>query len=68
MIIYKGYQVKPDEKAPGCLKIVTDGKGGKIPDCLGGLYTNTTLAIRDIDNYLELRASKVKNAKTEVEE
>lgn len=67
MLIYKGYQIKADPQSPGCLRVVTDGLGGKIPDCLSGRYTNYTFAIRDVDNYVEVKASRGRNAKTETE-
>lgn len=60
MIIYKGYQVKPHSIYPAHYIIVTDGKGGKIPDVLSGMFTKTDIATIAIDKYLETKASKDK--------
>ena len=57
MIIYKGYQIKPHSLYPNNYIVVTDGKGGKIPNVLDTLFTSTGLAKREVDNYL---AKKVK--------
>lgn len=53
IIIHKGYQVKPSKDNPHSWIVVTDGKGGKIPKCLEGMFTSPTLAIKNIDTYLE---------------
>lgn len=64
MIIYKNYQIKPHKTIPTCHIVVTDGKGGKVPDMLTGMYTNTTFAKQDIDRYLDSKPVKEpKNAK-----
>ena len=56
--IHKGYQVKPHKETPTSYIVVTDGKGGKIPDCLSGLFTSTGLAKSEIDNYLSVKEAK----------
>lgn len=56
--IHRGYQVKPSPSSPYCSLIVTDGKGGKIPNVLNGLFTSPTLAIQAIDNYLGTKELK----------
>lgn len=64
MIIYKGYQIKPFKAVPSVLIIVTDGKGGKIPDILSGMYTSPVVAKLAIDQYLEKKPKKeTENAK-----
>lgn len=64
MIIYKTYQIKPHKVVPTSYIIVTDGKGGKIPDMLTGVYTSPTVAKLAIDMYLEKKPKKeVENAK-----
>jgi hypothetical protein len=68
MQTYKGYQIKADKKHPGCLCVVTEGQGGKIPNILSGMYTTYSLAFRDIDTYLETKIQRGRNAKTETEE
>jgi hypothetical protein len=59
MIIYKGFQIKPHKEFPATCIIVTDGKGGKIPNVLSGLFTSTGIAQNQIDSYLD---QKEKNA------
>ena len=56
--IHKGYQVKPHTLTPNNYIVVTDGKGGKIPDCLTGMYTTPTLATYAIDLYLDSKIKK----------
>lgn len=58
MIIYKDYQIKPDKKYPSTYVCVTDGKGGKIPDVLSGLFTSSGLVKKTIDKYLEDKNAK----------
>jgi hypothetical protein len=50
--IYKGYQIKTVENLPRCFTIVTDGRGGKIPNVLQGVYTSVGRAQQQIDTYL----------------
>lgn len=52
MIVYEGYQIKQSKQMPTLYVIVTDGKGGKIPDVLSGMFTSTPIAKQEIDNYL----------------
>jgi hypothetical protein len=61
IIEYKGYQIKPHKQFPTSYICVTAGKGGTIPDVLGGLFTSTGLVKDLIDKYLEGKA--VVNAK-----
>lgn len=60
-LIYEGYQIKPQREVPTCFIIVTDGKGGKIPDVLSGLYTTKQMAKNAIDEYLKTKPRKDKN-------
>lgn len=52
-IVYKGYQIKPSKQAPSTYICVTDGRGGKIPDVLSGLFTSAGIVKEFIDQYLE---------------
>ena len=52
MKIYKGYQIKPDKQYPNNCVIVTDGRGGKIPNVLDGLFTSVRIGMEAIDKYL----------------
>jgi hypothetical protein len=66
MVIYKGYQIKPHKTIPTAYIVVTDGKGGKIPDVLSGMYTSPTVAKQDVDKYLDLKPVKEKNNAKEI--
>lgn len=64
MVIYKGYQIKPHKAVPTAYVVVTDGKGGKIPDVLAGMYTAPVIAKQAIDKYLDSKPEKeLKNGK-----
>lgn len=63
MIIYRGYQIKPSPNHPNSLIVVTDGKGGKIPSVLEGMYTHSNVAKRDIDVYLDNKQLKETDGK-----
>lgn len=52
---YKGYLINPSKQAPNLFYVATEGRGGKIPDMLSGLYTTKVLAVSDIDRYLNLK-------------
>jgi hypothetical protein len=58
MKIHSGYQIKPHKEVPTCYIIVVDGKGGKIPKTLEGLYTSPTLAMQHIDKYVDSKDKK----------
>lgn len=60
--LYKGYQIKPHKEVPTNYVIVTDGKGGKIPDVMSGLFTTRQYAKDVIDKYLEEKEAQ--NGKT----
>lgn len=62
--IYKGYQIKPHAQVPTAHIVVTDGKGGKVPDVLTSLFTSSVYAKAAIDKYLDSKPAKeVKNGK-----
>jgi len=62
--IYKGYQIKPHAQTPTSYIVVTDGKGGKVPDVLTSLFTTAVYAKAAIDKYLDSKPTKeVKNGK-----
>lgn len=62
MINYKGYYVKTHPSFPGSFIIVTEGRGGKIPDAMKGLFTSIGTAKILIDSYTDRRdnASKTR--------
>lgn len=49
---YRGYLITPAKTSPNLYYIATEGKGGKIPNCLSGLFTRP-FAAREIDKYLD---------------
>lgn len=55
---HQGYQIKPHPQNPHSLIVVTDGRGGKIPAVLEGLFTTRNIAIKAIDAYLETKPKK----------
>jgi hypothetical protein len=56
--IHKGFQIKPHPIVPTCYIVVTDGKGGKIPDVMSGLFTTRTIAQNVIDEYVQSKELK----------
>jgi hypothetical protein len=52
---YKGYDIKPHKEFPTSYIIVTEGKGGKIPRVMEGLFTSTAVAKQQIDKYAEAK-------------
>lgn len=58
---YRGYLVKPHKEFPTSLTIATEGKGGKIPDILGGLFTSLGTCKTEIDKYLSTKNKVVAN-------
>ena len=56
--IHKGYQIKPHKETPTSYIIVTDGKGGKIPDCLSGVFTSPGIAKAEVDRYVDNKENK----------
>lgn len=67
MIVYKGYQIKPHKLYPTLSVVVTDGKGGKVPDVLTSLFTSTGIAKFEIDTYLAKKNKDVKNGEAVVQ-
>lgn len=55
MKTYKGYYIKPDKITPNNCVIVTEGRGGKIPNVLDGLFTSIQTAVNAIDKYLMVK-------------
>lgn len=53
MITYKGYYIKPTPRVANMHTIVVEGRGGKIPNVLGGMFTSPTIAKQKIDAYLK---------------
>lgn len=61
-VLHKGYIIKSYPLSPNLKIIVTEGRGGKIPDLLSGAHMSVGECIRLIDKYL--KEKKVKpNAK-----
>jgi hypothetical protein len=58
MLIHSGYQIKPVRETPTLSLIVTDGKGGRVPDVLSGFYTTKQYAKEAIDLYLSTKTKK----------
>ncbi len=56
--IHNGYEVKPHKEHPMSYIVVTAGKGGKIPNMLGGMFTSPTIAMNEIDKYLASKPLK----------
>lgn len=58
MISYKGYYIKKNPLFPNLLSVVTEGRGGKIPDILNTQFTTPTYAQQAIDLYLNSKIKK----------
>lgn len=52
---YKGYYIKPHKEHPKTYVIVTEGRGGKIPDVMAGMFTDRGTAMSVIDAYLTIK-------------
>lgn len=50
---YKGYYIKPNKVTPNVYEVVTTGQGGKIPKVLEGAFTSRSLAMFEIDKYVD---------------
>lgn len=62
IIKHNGYLISNTKNSPSLFSIAVEGKGGKIPNALLGIFTSAGIAQLHIDRYLE---SKVKvDAKT----
>lgn len=66
IIKYRDYDIKPHRETPNNYVIVTSGKGGKIPDILGGMFTSTAIAKLFVDNYLLGKPQKEANNAKEI--
>lgn len=60
MITYRGYYIKPHKIVPTNYVIVTEGRGGKIPDSMRGLFTSINEAKRVVDFYSERKTNASK--------
>lgn len=56
-MIYKGYIIKTHPSYPGMLLVSTEGKGGKIPNILAGMFTDHGTVKSRIDQYLSIKGS-----------
>lgn len=59
---HKNFYIQPHKDHPTCYTVATVGKGGKIPDCLSGLFTTRAVAKSEIDTYVNSRPTKEKNS------
>lgn len=58
---YKGFLITPSPSfGPKCFSIATQGRGGKIPNCMTGAFTSRGVAMQIIDTYLSNKDQKVK--------
>lgn len=57
--IYKGYIIKPFPSSPSLLTVATEGRGGKIPKILEGLFTSHNTVKQAIDFYTESKTKEV---------
>tara|TARA_R110000851_G_scaffold33625_1_gene89470 strand:+ start:343 stop:546 length:204 start_codon:yes stop_codon:yes gene_type:complete len=55
-MLYKGYIIKSYDKSPNLKVIVTEGRGGKVPDVFLGAHLSDGECMKLIDKY----KSKVK--------
>lgn len=65
MVVYKGFQIKPHKNHPMSYVVVTDGKGGKIPQVLDTLFTSVGIAKEVIDTYTAEKGVKNDKANSE---
>lgn len=55
---YKGYLIKPSKENSNSYSIATAGRGGKIPDVMGGVFTSVGWAKSVVDTYTEQKGIK----------
>lgn len=58
MTVYKGYILKVHPASPTLLTVATEGRGGKIPKVLEGLFTSKHTVTDLIDQYLASKGGK----------
>ena len=58
MLVYEGFMIKASKESPMSYVVSTEGRGGKIPDVLTGLFTSPTYVKELIDNYLAGKPTK----------
>lgn len=63
---YRGYLIKWSKAVPTCLTISHEN-GGKTPEVLDQLFTNTTFAKRFIDTYLDSKKKGKQDGETVAE-
>lgn len=63
-MVYKGYIISPTSSGAKCYSIATEGRGGKIPKIMEGLFTSRGSAMQVVDYYLASKEKAVtENAK-----
>lgn len=60
---YRGYYITPFAAVPSCYVISTEGRGGKIPRIMEGVFTSRSVANSVIDLYLEIPKEEQVNDK-----
>jgi len=60
---HKGYYVTPHPLCPSCYVISTEGRGGKIPKVMEGLFNTRTIANNVIDLYVDIPKEEPVNDK-----
>lgn len=60
---YKGYIIASAKGVGKAYTIATEGRGGKIPNIMLGLFTSRGSAMQVIDFYLTSKESTIKNDK-----
>ena len=58
---YRGYLIKPHPQFPVSFTVATEGRGGKIPDMLSGLFTSLGTVKNAVDQYLLTKPKGIKN-------
>jgi NCAIR mutase (PurE)-related protein len=66
MKLHEGFQIKPHKQYPSSYIVVTDGRGGKIPNVLSGMFTSPKVAVETIDAYLAVKPVKAKDSDKEI--
>lgn len=56
---YKGYLITPVKGLGSAYEIATEGRGGKIPNIMTGLFTSRGSAMQVVDFYLASKESVV---------
>lgn len=58
MIAYRGYLIGHSKSNPKCFTVATEGRGGKIPNKLDGMFTHIGFVKNLIDMYVDSKPKK----------